>query len=232
MNARASLGQKRCEVCRLHHAVCVCGDLPRLDIATRLIVVMHHNEQFKPTNTSRLAVACLSGAEITVRRKPDREGNAPLVDEAGEELLPRVDRPAVLFPASDAVPLDEVADHPDRRPRTLLVPDGTWRQAVRLRRRTPGLRDVPTVTLPTGRPTGYRVLRRTKGEGRLSTLEAIARALGILEGDHVREALETLFHVVVDRHLWIQGRLRTEDVTGGIPEGATRDDPWSGPAEG
>lgn len=232
VNEHAPAGAKRCAVCRLHHAVCVCDDLPRLDVATHLVVVMHHNEQFRPTSTSHLALACLPGSEITIRRKPDREGNAVLVDEKGVELLPRLVRPAVLFPARDATPLDEVARDPARRPHTLVVPDGTWREAIRMRRRTPGLAEVPVVTLPSGRPTGYRVLRRTRGEGRLSTLEAIARALGILEGDHVREALETLFQVVVDRHLWIQGRLRGDDVTGGIPEGATRDDPWSGPAGG
>jgi DTW domain-containing protein YfiP len=232
MTDHAHPGSKRCEVCCLHHAVCVCGDLPRLAVTTRLVVIMHHNEQNRRTNTSRLAMACLPGSTIAVRRKPDREGPAPLVDDDGQELLADLDRPAVLFPAVDALPLDVIAADPARRPRTLLVPDGTWREAIRMRRRIPGLRALPVVSLPSGRPTRYRPLRRTLGEDRLSTFEAVARAFGILEGDEIRATLERVFRVVVDRHLWIQGRLPAHQVTGGIPEGATRDDPWSGPARG
>ena len=67
------------------------------------------------------------------------------------------------------------------RPITLVVPDGTWSQAVRARRRIPGLADIPCAALPPGLVSTYR-LRHDPRAGRVSTLEAIAHALGVLEG--------------------------------------------------
>ena len=113
------------------------------------------------------------------------------------------------------------------RPITLIVPDGTWRQASKVRQRMPGLADVPCVSLPPDAPTSYR-LRAEFHEGRLATLEAIARALGILEGAHVRTALEELFGIMVERTLWMRGLVRTEEVPGSIPERALLDDPRGG----
>ena len=66
----------------------------------------------------------------------------------------------------------------------------------------------------------------------MATLEAIARALGILEGAWVREALEQLFRVMVERTLWLRGTLRAEHVTGSIPERALVEDPRGAPRIG
>lgn len=46
-----------------------------------------------------------------------------------------------------------------------------------------------------------RRLRRPPHEEGLSTLEAIARALAVLEGEAVAEPLEALYNLVVERHL-------------------------------
>ena len=76
-------------------------------------------------------------------------------------------------------------------------------------------------------PTIYR-LRAEFHEGRLATLEAIARALEILEGPSVRAALEDLFRIMVARTLWMRGVVRADEVPGAIPERALVDDPRGG----
>jgi DTW domain-containing protein YfiP len=96
-----------------------------------------------------------------------------------------------------------------------------------VRNRVPGLRDLPCVSLPRGEPSRYR-LRFEAHELGLSTLEAIARALGLLEGPQVQRALEEVFEIVVERILWSRGTLRTSDLKNGIPEGAQQHDPRSG----
>jgi hypothetical protein len=73
----------------------------------------------------------------------------------------------------------------------------------------------------------YR-LRTESHEAGLATIEAIARAMGILEGMHVQHALERVFRAMVERTLWARGEFATCDVSGGIPEGAARHDPRSG----
>ena len=53
-------------------------------------------------------------------------------------------------------------------------------------------------------------------------MEAIARAFGLLESAAVEEALLHLFRVMVDRTLFIRGRLAAAEVYGGLPPGASR----------
>jgi DTW domain-containing protein len=225
-SARATLGAAltrrdnalvRCPRCQMHGSLCVCALIPRLETRTRVVVVIHRFEYRKPTNTGRLAIECLPNSEILVR---GREGppSPPL-------FLAATAQPVLLFPHKDAIPIARFAASP--RPVTLVVPDGTWRQASKVRRRLPGLEDVPCVTVPIGEPSTYR-LRTEAHEHGLATIEAIARALDILEGPHVREALERVFRVMVDRTLWARGRIDTGSVTGGVPEGAERHDPRSG----
>lgn len=195
----------------MHVGLCFCAKLPRIATSTRVVLVTHRSEDRKSTNTGRLAIACLENAAAVVRGHLDHRAPELPIDDAGEPLL--------LFPYPDAEPL-RASD----RPVTLVVPDGTWRQASKVRSRMPALAGVRAVCAPPGPPSRYR-LRREAHADRLSTIEAIARALGVLEGDHVQRALEGALDVMVERSLWVKGVL--EDAAD-LPPGATRHDPWSG----
>ena len=132
----------------------------------------------------------------------------------------------LLFPHAEARPLEDWRGA--ARPITLVVPDGTWRQAKKARRRVAGLSDLPCVSLPAAGPSAYR-LRHAARPNRLATIEAIARALQILEGpadgDEIQRRLDHIFRVMVDRTLWTNGRIGTDAVTGGIPPGIRSHDP-------
>src|SRR5262249_3163913 len=92
-------------------------------------------------------------------------------------------------------------------PVVLLVPDGTWRQARRMLHRDPDARDAEPVTLPPGAPSRYE-LRRAPSEGALSTLEAVARALALLEGAEVERGLMDVLDAFVQRSHRPAGRAR------------------------
>jgi DTW domain-containing protein YfiP len=100
----------------------------------------------------------------------------------------------------------------------LIVLDGSWSQAARMARREPALRSLPRVKLPPGPRSSYR-LRTQQDPARVCTFEAVARALGVLEGPEVQQALESFFRVMVERMLWARGKLRASEVAGGLPEG-------------
>ena len=201
----------------MHLSLCLCALIPRVETRTRLVLVMHKDEQRKPTNTGHLAAKVLVNSQTVIRG----------VEGKAEEPLrwPGDSEPVLLFPAVDALPLARPA--PGDRPVTLIVPDGNWRQAAKVRQRVPGLKDIRCVTLPVGPPTTYRLRSESQPNG-LATIEAIARAFGILEGPEVQAALEGIFQVMVERTLWIRGSLATEDVAGGIPEGVVKHEPTSG----
>jgi DTW domain-containing protein YfiP len=208
----------RCRRCRLHTDLCACALLGPKAIATRVVLVAHRFESRKPTNTGHLALACLQGARMCLR------GQLGVADEP--VTWEPTSQPIFLFPCPEAMPLDEwLAAQPRvRRDITLIVPDGTWRQAKRVRRRVAGLAGIQAVRLPSVFPSQYR-LRRAHGGDQLATLEAIAFALGILEGPAIEAHLLQIFRTVVDRTLWSNGRIASADVTGGIPAGARRDGP-------
>ena len=219
----------RCRVCRLHETLCICALVPRLATRTRVVVVMHEAEARKPTNTGSLAVRCLTNGALVALPDRDQPG-APRARAL--ELAPDANA-VLLFPALDALPLSR---DDGGGARTLVVPDGTWRQARKMRTRVPGLDALPCVTLPTdaggaSAPTQYR-LRNEGRPGGLATLEAIARALAILEpgGAAVADAMLAVFRVMVERTLWMRGELRDDEVTGGLPEAALLHDPRGGSA--
>jgi DTW domain-containing protein YfiP len=202
----------------MHESLCLCSLIPRLETRTRLVLFIHRREDRKSTNTGRLATECLANSEVIVRGHAD-EPSPPFAWRPGSQ-------PVFLFPYEGAAPLAQFALS-SSMPLTLIVPDGTWRQAAKVRNRVPALCDVPCVSLPKDEPSIYR-LRTESHEDGLATMEAIARGMGIIEGPHVRRALEHVFRTMVERTLWARGRIATAEVTGGVPDGAMRHDPRSG----
>ena len=79
------------------------------------------------------------------------------------------------------------------------------------------------MSLPASR-TGKR-LRTGRSPHQMATLEAVALALGILEGPEVEAALLRVYRIMTERTLWTNGRITAADVTGGIPPGIRRHDP-------
>ena len=196
---------RRCPRCRLFLEVCVCALIPSLQTRTRLLLLIHRDEERKPTNTGRLGTLSLCNSELVLHGERDQ----PTVIS-----WPEGSQPLLVFPHDEARPITEYARLD--RPVTLIVPDGTWRQAAKMRTRLPALAGVPTVSLPEGAETRYR-LRAERREGGLATIEAIARAFGVLEGEAVEQALLELFQIMVERTLWVRGQLAAAEVRGGIP---------------
>lgn len=195
---RFELGH-RCERCRMLNEVCLCEDIPNLRLQTRLVLIMHRREVARTTATGRLAVHALPHSELHIHGHADQP--VDLTHLFAEER-----RVLLLFPFEDAVPLGP--EHREGGPVTLVVPDGSWKQARRAARRVPGLDRAERVCLPDGPPTAWG-LRQERRSGGLATLEAIARALGILESVAVQQELEELLAKQVSRSLWT--RQRTPD---------------------
>ena len=195
----------------------MCALIPRVETRTRIVLVIHRLEARKTTNTGRLATLCLPNSVVLER------GHENTPDILAPELL---DGAALLFPYPEAIPITTIDP-----PRSLIVPDGTWRQASKMRQRVTGLKDIPCVALPPDVPSEYRLRSEAHPHG-LATIEAIARALGVLEGAVARRALERALKIMVERTLWARGLLEAEDVTGGIPAGVQRHDPRAGGTPG
>lgn len=189
-------GAERCPRCALHVHACLCSAIEPLRLATRIVVLRHRKETHKPTNTGRLVALTLENAEIrAVGERHDVLDAAQLVTPSRNTLL--------LYPSPDARELRR--DDGAEKPVTLIVPDANWRRAFKINAREPALEGLQRVRLPDGPPSRYR-LRRHPDPRFLATFEAVARALGILEGQAVEEHLDRVFALMVERTLRSRGR--------------------------
>jgi DTW domain-containing protein YfiP len=183
----------RCSGCGLLAADCLCGALPEIAVRARVVLLVHRAEIRKSTNTGRLVARVLEGAEIRVRGEREAPARSPLPE--GRRLL--------LYPLAGARELRPA----DGRggPVVLLVPDGNWPQARRAALRDPDARGAEVVTLPAGVASRY-ALRAAPREGALSTMEAVARALGVLEGPEIERQMMDVFDAFVERSMRAAGR--------------------------
>lgn len=185
---RARRGQSRCERCALPPAACLCGEFAPLELETHVVVLMHRRELNKTTSTARLVPLALVNAQVRIVGLPEDRAHFDELAEAGR-------RAVLLFPSENSV---ELTREMRAAKLTLVAPDGNWRQAHKFARREPQLAALPHVHLPPGPPSRY-VLRRHPDERFLATFEALARALGILEGEEVQRQLERLLDEKVAR---------------------------------
>ena len=176
----------------MHPVHCICSFLQTVPTETELALVIHRREAKKPTNTGHLAVKCLENSREFVRGDAEAPLDLTPLTRSATRLL--------LFPREDAVVLSAEFVESLPRPITLIVPDGSWSQARRVVRRDPVLVEATAVLPPAGATTSYR-LRHEHVDGGLATAEAIARALGILDGPDVQAHIERAFDAMVERTL-------------------------------
>lgn len=165
---------------------------------------MHHRETHLTSNTANLACLTLPNCKISLRGLLGLPFSIESIKLALDEM------PLYLFPHDEAVELtSEFFESHQNKKFHLIIPDGSWSQAVKFYRREKGLQGIQCVKLPDGAPGRYR-LRKSSDENRLSTFEALARALGILENDEkIQKELERMFDIMVERV--IRGRTAFEN---------------------
>ena len=202
----------RCERCWLHQPLCVCRCLVPRESLTKVTIISHFKELGRNSNSARLIPLCLRRGRMLIRGLKGQPLPSDTVESPGYQ-------PIVLYPSSDALCLSQF--DLSGGPVHLIVPDGNWRQSRRIVRREPLLKGLPTVRLPDGPPSRFR-LRRQSQSAHVSTCEAIARALGFLETPELEQHLDHAFRIMVDRTLWSRGLLASEHVYGGLPIAALR----------
>jgi len=192
--------KQRCSNCDSSLTLCMCAVLPRLDLRTKVALVIHRHELLRSSNTGMLAVRALVNSELRIRG--ERRGTLDL-----SNLLSPHYRSLLYFPSSEAMELTPQLVAQDPRPVQLIVPDGTWRQARKIHSRHHELKDVPRVKISTPNDSTYQLRVQSRPEG-MATLLAIAAALGIIEGETVARQLMQLYQARVARTLSARGLLR------------------------
>ena len=182
-------GHEPCPRCLYQRRVCLCAEIPAIANATRVVIVRHHLERHRSSNTGRLAHLALANSALVEYGGPGRGTDGFATDSLvldGAHLLYPLGEPAGVAPSPP--------------PQQIVVLDATWSQARRMYRKLAPVRALPVlhVAVPDGAAARAR-LRESPGEGMISTIEAIAAALRLLDGDAVAAPLERLYDLAVAR---------------------------------
>lgn len=187
---------KRCEQCWLGHKYCICAALApmRAETSVDIVLLMHRDEILKPTNSGRLVAEVLPAncfAYTWHRAEPPQE----LLN-----LLACESRLCVLFfPAKDP---DQSLFSPQilqegctsYKKITIIVPDGTWREASRMASLSRYLHHLPRVNLANVKAGQYSV-RAACEASRLATAEAVSQLLVELGEVEAGALLDSAFKV-------------------------------------
>ena len=174
----------------------MCSLLPCVEARTEVVMIRHITERLMTSNTGRFAALALPKSRILAYGGGEAFDATPL----------SAPRTALLYCSGPPRPLPFV-------PERLIVLDGSFRQARRMYKRVPELRDLPEFSLPAPRVTPTRLRKPTQPEG-MSTIEAIAAALSALEGPELAAPLWALHRELVTRADLVRGRKREIVVSG------------------
>ena len=190
---RRGTREKRCSECMVHHLNCFCNKIERLDLKTKVSILLFKKEVFLPSNTAHLTIKSLSNSQDYQR--------GHLGQVLPESFISKDQyQPLYLFPTEDAQELTPELLKSFNKPINLIVPDGTWRQAKKVHRREPLLTDIPRVKITPNQKSIYP-LRRQKFEFGLCTHEAISYALEVLEGASTKLQMMNNLQIFIDAHL-------------------------------
>ncbi|TNE43233.1 MAG: DTW domain-containing protein [Deltaproteobacteria bacterium] len=195
-----------CRQCLMREDWCLCDRIPRVDTEMHIVIVRHFKEIYKTSNSARLASLALPNSTLLdfgVRGQtmdtsalegegvfllfPTNDGTSGILNMGGEH--PEAEE---VDASADVAPHAAGTAVVPSKPKTLVVLDGSWRQARRMSRRITELRHLPRVSLLPASDDTERI-RKPPHAWTMATLEAIARAVAMFEGDDKGEQLDQLF---------------------------------------
>lgn len=189
MSKRRATRDQRCIYCKINTRWCFCDRIQKKEIKTHVSMIMHHRERFLTSNTAHLTSRLLNKCDLHMRGHKDIEFNFQSLSGF---------TPLYLFPHENAQVLDKDYIKKISGPIQLIVPDGSWRQAKKFHRREETLKDLPCIKLEGDFKSEYTLRSQINDHG-LCTIEAIAYALRIIEGEEVFDHLMDAFRVMNER---------------------------------
>jgi DTW domain-containing protein len=206
----------RCPQCLLGTQFCTCVHRRQLLTAASFCLIMYDDEVLKPTNSGRLIADLVPDTHAFIWSRT-------LADVAMLGLIadPRY-QPYLVFPAEYALPGQQLVQRivsatcapdtvtePDtdkvdvletgKRPLLILL-DGSWREAIKIFRKSPYLHSLPMLSFDAGSMAKY-ALRKGSRDFQFGTAEVAAMALGALGEEGNCEALGLWFDLFIESSL-------------------------------
>ncbi|XP_024528619.1 DTW domain-containing protein 2-like [Selaginella moellendorffii] len=209
----------RCDGCDRPCAACLCPAMPKERIQTRrtsVIVLQHPLETRQKLATVPILAKCLhpDSCEVIVGRRLRKGCSAHLDRLLGSPGSPALQPVLLLFPTPDATEISSWARIGDGAASAerivLLIVDATWQHAKEMV--SASMEFLRGFAIPVCLPFDKRreglgmggnsdlILKKEPYHGCMSSMEAVARALGVLEGENggeIERALLSVLHRMV-----------------------------------
>lgn len=189
---------KRCQRCLLGVHACICPWRRQMVINIDIVLLMHRDEVFKPTNSGRLIADVFPGNTYVFEWSRTQPADALLALLADPARYP-----VVVFPPDDQSDRGVHTRKPhleEGQKLTLVLLDGTWKQARKMYKTSHWLQAFPLMVLAETRVAQYSV-RQAAAAGQLSTAEAVAALLKCCQESVAAQLLSDYFWVFNQHYL-------------------------------
>jgi DTW domain-containing protein YfiP len=185
------VSREKCSHCNRPPILCVCEALPKQKVSTMTnVLVLQHPNEYKRKSLSTVPLMPLVLENCTVKVGYNFE---PESLDLVKKYLDKGKKPLLLFPGSDAISLDDndvqcgnnkVMTNFLNDEQLLILIDGTWAEARRMLIQSPELVELcQQVQFSLTYDSIYDVVRKEPEKHCISTLEACAESLTLLEPD-------------------------------------------------
>lgn len=170
-----------CQQCRYPESTCICSYINTVDTSLDIVVIQHEKEALHAKNTARLISLCIPTSRTVLTN--DVQAMSSLARECSFAHT------ALIYPSDTSMSIERTARTRLTQFSTLLLIDGSWKQAYGIVKKNPWLETLPAFHFTSAPGSNYDI-RHTKLAHALSTLEATAYAISCLEKTDVSALYE------------------------------------------
>ncbi|MBR9727196.1 tRNA-uridine aminocarboxypropyltransferase [Shewanella intestini] len=189
----------RCPLCLLGTQFCTCAHRKPLSSDISVMLIMYDDEVLKPTNSGRLIADLIpdTHAYLWSRTQPNQAMLAQLVDPQYQVYL--------VFPeqyVEQQVVFNRIEKQAQQSDKKVLLVflDGSWRQAIKMFRKSPYLHQLKVLSISSSKLATY-ALRKGSHDFQLGTAEVAALALDAAGEPLNGHALTAWFDLFVESSL-------------------------------
>lgn len=202
----------RCELCLLAQTYCTCQSRRQLVSDNAFLLIMYDDEVLKPSNSGRLIADLIpdTHAYIWSRTQANRKMLALIQDSRYQ--------PFVIFPGEYAYPDQTVVSElkptgldSTKKPLFIML-DGSWREAIKMFRKSPYLHDLPLLSFTPETVAKYG-LRKGSRDFQLGTAEVAVLALAASGEKGNAEALSIWFELFIAASMFSRSRQSNKDLS-------------------
>ena len=182
-----------CLKCTRITPFCICSEMPKIQTNLSLLIIRHHRETKRRSNTARIASICIPSIRIIqypFLQKP------PTFDSKNDLLIYPVSNETTIHNSKNQETYFEKTKGL-QGPKRLIFLDGTWSQTRKMYRKTPKLHQLSWMSLPASKNPPPKIRKSSFSNG-MSTMECIGRAIGFFDQSEKESILYQGLEIWID----------------------------------